>query len=78
MITINLIDWDVSYTELTQWAKDTGADVYAVTGPGMKYKMSEEDLVAFNLTFKRGRGVLVGYKGTSTTDTTSYYCPYIP
>lgn len=78
MITINLLDWDVTYTELAQWANDTGAEVYAVTGPGMKYKMSEKDLVAFKLTFKRGCSSLVGYKGITTVDTAMYYCPYIP
>ncbi len=80
MITIDLIEWNITYTEFTKWCIDTGAKVYAVTSSGSstKYMFEEADLLAFKITFAKGKSLLTGYKGITTVDSAMYYCPYIP
>ena len=82
--TIDMRDWDVSYTELVKWVSETGADLYAVNtigGDGRKlYCFTRlEDLTAFKLKFKHAsKNSLMGYKGITSADTAAYYCPYVP
>ncbi len=71
------MDWDCTYTELGQWAADTGANVLAHTSGNFKYEMDEQDFTAFKIKFKPREG-LMNYKGITSTDAAVYYCPYIP
>lgn len=75
-VTINLLEWDVTYTELAQWAMDTGATVRAVTSGNFNYEMEETDYTAFKIKFKQGTSL--GYKAAQVVDRAFYYCPYIP
>ncbi len=81
-VDIDLMEWDITYSELAQWAGDTGAKVYSVvrtSGRNTIYEMDEQDFVAFKLTFKPRVPGNIGYKGpASTADAAYYYCPYIP
>lgn len=59
MILIDLRDWNVNYTEFTDWVVETEADVYAIVhhggnGPSATYGFEkEEDRLAFELRFSR-------------------------
>lgn len=86
---IDILDWDITYTELMYWISETGAELDAITGPGSfggvgspstKYEFrDEEDFVMFKLKFaKEHKSHKMGYSGTQADDMGSYYCPYIP
>ena len=55
MNIINILEWDITYQELIDWAAETGADVYAIASygdnnPSTRYGFTEEkDFVAFKL-----------------------------
>ena len=63
-MTIDILDWDITYTELMYWIAETGAELDAVSElggmyggsgfPSTKYKFrDEEDYVAFKLAFQK-------------------------
>lgn len=76
-VIINLIEWDVTYTELALWASDTGARVFAHASGKFKYEIDDQDFTAFKLAFKPSNGI-IRYKSKITIDRSMYYCPYIP
>jgi hypothetical protein len=73
---VDILDWDLTYTELIEWVSDNNVDLDAINGyggrgPSTKYVFRrEEDFVAFKLKFAKEN-----YKGT---DTAFYYAPYKP
>jgi hypothetical protein len=81
---INILDWDLTYDELVNWVAENDIVLDAINGYGggasTKYVFQdEEDFVAFKLKFaKDNRSGKIGYKGITSVDTASYYCPYIP
>jgi len=65
-MVIDILDWDITYTELMQWISITGAELVAITGlggfgaftgsvgPCTKYEFyKEEDFVMFKLAFQK-------------------------
>jgi hypothetical protein len=84
-MSINLNDYDVSYTEFAHWVVDGNMDVYAIAAHGgnstskMYFFKELEDFTAFTLKFsKRLPPQVMGYKGKSSVDDSFYYCPYMP
>ncbi len=73
--TINIYEWDLSYSELIEWATETKSDVHALTRnsnnitDSMYVFENDEDYIAFLLKFRQKRkgGMAAGY-----------FCPYIP
>jgi len=59
MHTINILEWDLTYTDLVNWIQDREANVYAVSfygagAPSTQYKFeNDEDFVAFKLAFRK-------------------------
>jgi hypothetical protein len=84
MNTINLHEWNISYTELVQWAEETGSEIFAFVhhggaGPSATYGFEkEEDLLAFKLKFAKEERPIMGFNGTTANDIGAYYAPYIP
>lgn len=56
--TINLNDWNISYSTMVKWVIDNNIDVYAINcsgGDGVNLYMftSSEDFTAFTLKFNK-------------------------
>jgi len=85
---IDILDWDITYTDLMQWVAETGAELYAITHagwlaggtPGTKYVFrDEEDFVMFKLKFAKENGPhKMNYTGRTTIMNAAYHCPHIP
>lgn len=82
MITIDLRDWDIAYTDLVEWVTENSINLYTSSGGnGMKVYIfpNDEDFVAFKLKFSKGKSsYIMGYTGISDSDVGLYNCPYIP
>jgi hypothetical protein len=86
MREIQLNQWNITKLQFMEWIAETEAEVYAVifldTKPvdrAPRYSFgNDEDFLAFKLKFTEYKPEMVGYKGKTTIDTSSYYCPYIP
>ena len=84
MNIINILEWDITYQELVDWAAETGADVYAIASygannPSTRYGFTEEnDFVAFKLKFGKSGVEVMGYSGDVEYDAGAYYAPHIP
>lgn len=83
-LSINLNDYDVSYTIFAHWVVENGLDVYALNAHGgngdkLYFFQDIEDFTAFTLKFsKRQTFQIMSYKGKFSVDSSAYYCPYIP
>jgi hypothetical protein len=71
---INLLEWDLTYTEFVNWVAENDIVVDAINGYGggasTKYKFrDEEDFIIFKLIF---------VKTKTNSDIGFFYCPYIP
>lgn len=61
MKEIDLLEWDITYSEFVTWTKTTGAVVYASATIGANdprtryYFEKDEDLSIFKLTFQKER-----------------------
>lgn len=84
MIIFKLNEFNLTYDQMVRWTVDNGIDVYAVASygandPSMRYMMEEADMVAFKLAYgPKDPNIIMGYKGKTTVDSASFYCPYIP
>ena len=80
-LSIRLSDWEITYDEFVDWTTRNNIVVSAINYVPATYGVnryefeSEEDLLAFKLSFKKSD--IVSYK-TKRLDTAYYYCPYIP
>lgn len=67
MQTINLREWNISYTELVEWCEKTNSEVYAVihhggNGASAMYGFEkDEDLLAFTLTFSHKKNETISF-----------------
>jgi hypothetical protein len=81
---IDILDWDLTYTDLVEWVSENDIVLDAINGYGggasTKYTFQdEEDFVAFKLKFaKEPRPHKMGYTGIVTMDVGIHNCPYIP
>ena len=71
---INLLEWNLTYTEFVNWIAEKDIVLDAINGYGggasTVYKFrDEEDFIVFRLTF---------LKTKTNSDIGFFYCPYIP
>ena len=68
-MTINLLEWDITYNEFIDWVLSNKADVYAVASVGANTPVThylfekEEDFVAFKLVFRKESIYNFGFLG---------------
>ena len=80
---IDILDWDLTYTDLVEWVSENDIVLDAINGSAdgasTKYTFQdEEDFVAFKLKFARENKHRIGFNGTTVDDVGAYYAPYIP
>lgn len=84
---IDLLEWNVTYTDFVKWITENNIATAAISGYGSgagfistKYDIfNDEDSVAFKLKFSKE--ILphrMGYTGTHHDDMGTYFAPYIP
>jgi hypothetical protein len=66
---IILNKWNLNYTKFIKWITDNNVLMYTMHTTRDVYFVSDEDYVAFSLTFS---------KSQNQNDLGSYYCPYVP
>ena len=87
-MVIDILDWNITHTDLMQWVAETGAKLDAISRagwfaggpPSTKYKFrDEEDFIMFKLAFQKKEIIYrVGYIGKQIIDSAAYYAPHIP
>lgn len=61
---IDILEWDITYTELVHWISTTGAVMHAISGYGVRGVAStryqfenDSDYVAFKLSFQKEKDI---------------------
>lgn len=83
--SIDLNEYDVTYTDFAAWVVENNIDAYGVNAIGgnnrakLYYFENLEDFTAFTLKFSKRPPIRpLGYRGVTSVDESHYYCPYIP
>lgn len=82
---IDILEWDITYTDLMNWIATTGAVMHAISGYGVRGVMStlyrfenEDDFIAFKLAFPKDTARPTGYRGHTVAYSAAFYAPYVP